>query len=352
MAHGQSDEGFGEGSTRAVYVISVAAELAGVHPQTLRIYERKGLLDPARTGGGNRRYSEADIAHLRRIQQLTAAGLNLEGVRRVMPLESEIVRLRAELERTPGGRPRGDRADPSPVPARPRAGVYEPAPGPPHDGQVADRSRPPRRRHEPTRETPSMTLDPNRWTLKTQEAVRDAIAPRQGAAQRGGRPRPSPVSGPVPGRRGRDPPPRRSGDRPVARSRNRIAESLAKVPKAYGISEPIAQPRACPRPSIAPRRARKEMGDEYLSVEHLLLALTDRLGVEPRRPAPGAAGGPRQPPRHLAEPRGAVPVAREVRPRPDRAAPGRASSTRSSGATTRSAASSRCSPGAPRTTRC
>jgi len=100
VAHGQSDEGFGEGSTRAVYVISVAAELAGVHPQTLRIYERKGLLDPARTGGGNRRYSEADIAHLRRIQELTAAGLNLEGVRRVIALESELVRLRSELERT------------------------------------------------------------------------------------------------------------------------------------------------------------------------------------------------------------------------------------------------------------
>jgi MerR family transcriptional regulator/heat shock protein HspR len=78
----------------------VAAELAGVHPQTLRIYERKGLLDPARTGGGNRRYSEADIAHLRRIQELTAAGLNLEGVRRVMALEGEIARLRAELEAT------------------------------------------------------------------------------------------------------------------------------------------------------------------------------------------------------------------------------------------------------------
>ena len=100
MAHQTSDQGFGEGSTRAVYVISVAAELAGVHPQTLRIYERKGLLDPARTGGGNRRYSEADIAHLRRIQELTAAGLNLEGVRRVMALETEIVRLRTELEMT------------------------------------------------------------------------------------------------------------------------------------------------------------------------------------------------------------------------------------------------------------
>jgi len=85
-------------ATRAVYVISVAAELAGVHPQTLRIYERKGLVDPARTGGGSRLYSEHDIALLRRIQELTAAGLNLEGVKRVMGLEAEVVRLRAELQ--------------------------------------------------------------------------------------------------------------------------------------------------------------------------------------------------------------------------------------------------------------
>jgi MerR family transcriptional regulator/heat shock protein HspR len=82
---------------RAVYVISVAAELAGVHPQTLRIYERKGLVDPARTGGGSRRYSDADIAQLRRIQDLTTAGLNLEGVRRILELEAEVARLRAEL---------------------------------------------------------------------------------------------------------------------------------------------------------------------------------------------------------------------------------------------------------------
>ena len=83
---------------RAVYVISVAADLAGVHPQTLRIYERKGLLDPARTVGGSRRYSEHDIALLRRIQELTNAGLNLEGVRQVMELEAEVARLKAELE--------------------------------------------------------------------------------------------------------------------------------------------------------------------------------------------------------------------------------------------------------------
>ncbi len=82
---------------RAVYVISVAAELAGVHPQTLRIYERKGLLDPARTVGGSRRYSDLDIAVLRRIQELTNGGLNLEGVRRVMDLEAEVSRLRSEL---------------------------------------------------------------------------------------------------------------------------------------------------------------------------------------------------------------------------------------------------------------
>ena len=81
-----------------LYVISVAAELAGVHPQTLRIYERKGLVEPSRTEGGSRRYSEGDIDRLRRIQDLTAAGLNLEGVRRVMELEDELAHVRAQLE--------------------------------------------------------------------------------------------------------------------------------------------------------------------------------------------------------------------------------------------------------------
>lgn len=83
---------------QAVYVISVAAELAGVHPQTLRIYERKGLLEPGRTQGGSRRYSEADIAHLRRIQDLTNEGLNLAGVKRVLELEAEVERINAELD--------------------------------------------------------------------------------------------------------------------------------------------------------------------------------------------------------------------------------------------------------------
>jgi MerR family transcriptional regulator, heat shock protein HspR len=89
--------GPGGDAGRAVYVISVAAELAGVHPQTLRVYERKGLLDPSRTSGGSRRFSERDLARLRHIQELTTAGLNLEGVRRVLALEAEVARLRAEV---------------------------------------------------------------------------------------------------------------------------------------------------------------------------------------------------------------------------------------------------------------
>src|SRR5437867_11621319 len=86
-----------ERDKRGLYVISVAAELAGVHPQTLRIYERRGLVDPERTRGGSRRYSEDDIARLHRIQELTAAGLNLEGVKRVMDLEDRVGRLLDEI---------------------------------------------------------------------------------------------------------------------------------------------------------------------------------------------------------------------------------------------------------------
>lgn len=83
---------------RALYVISVAAQRAGMHPQTLRIYERRGLLQPARTTGGNRRYSETDIARLRRIAELTAEGVSVEGIRRIMHLEAEVNRLRDEVD--------------------------------------------------------------------------------------------------------------------------------------------------------------------------------------------------------------------------------------------------------------
>jgi MerR family transcriptional regulator/heat shock protein HspR len=86
-----------ERELHAVYVISVAAELAGVHPQTLRIYERRGLLQPARTNGGNRRYSNADIQRLMRISELTDAGMNLEGIRQVLELEAHVAKLQADV---------------------------------------------------------------------------------------------------------------------------------------------------------------------------------------------------------------------------------------------------------------
>jgi MerR family transcriptional regulator/heat shock protein HspR len=86
-------------SQRAVFVISVAAELAGMHPQTLRIYERKGLIDPFRTPGGTRRYSQEDIERLQLIQDMTAEGMNLEGVRRVLALQEENRRLKKKLDR-------------------------------------------------------------------------------------------------------------------------------------------------------------------------------------------------------------------------------------------------------------
>jgi len=84
---------------RGLFSILVAAELAGLHPQTLRIYEREGLLDPARSAGGTRRYSRRDIDKLAEICALTADGLNLAGIRRVLELQAETRRLQAELAR-------------------------------------------------------------------------------------------------------------------------------------------------------------------------------------------------------------------------------------------------------------
>lgn len=83
---------------QALYAISVAGELTGVDPQMLRIYEARGLLDPARTGGGTRRYSSRDIERIQRITMFLAAGLNLAGIAQVFTLENETQRLRAELE--------------------------------------------------------------------------------------------------------------------------------------------------------------------------------------------------------------------------------------------------------------
>lgn len=81
-----------------VFAISVAAEMASMQVQNLRVYERRGLLRPARTPGGTRRYSDADVQRLMRIRDLLADGLNLAGVERVLMLEDEVARLRARLD--------------------------------------------------------------------------------------------------------------------------------------------------------------------------------------------------------------------------------------------------------------
>lgn len=83
----------------AVYIISVAAELVGMHPQTLRVYERRGLLDPYRTPGGTRRYSQQDLDRLRLIQELSNAGVNLEGTKRILKLQKENAQLSGQVSR-------------------------------------------------------------------------------------------------------------------------------------------------------------------------------------------------------------------------------------------------------------
>ena len=83
---------------RALYIISVAAELAGVHPQTLRIYERRGLIEPKRTEGRSRRYSDRDIELLQHIQELTNEGVGLAGVKRILELEAALEDAAAEIE--------------------------------------------------------------------------------------------------------------------------------------------------------------------------------------------------------------------------------------------------------------
>jgi MerR family transcriptional regulator/heat shock protein HspR len=105
---------------QGVFAISVAAELSGLHPQTLRVYEREGLVEPARSAGGTRLYSGHDVTRLREIALLTEGGLNIAGIKRVLELQEEVRRLRAEVERLgaeaerqtakrPGGRERPGR---------------------------------------------------------------------------------------------------------------------------------------------------------------------------------------------------------------------------------------------------
>ena len=103
MSRHRAGQGLGyladDAAERAVYVVSVAAELAGMHPQTLRQYDRLGLVSPARTRGRGRRYSLRDVERLRRIQSLSQEGINLEGIRRILALESRVEELEADNAR-------------------------------------------------------------------------------------------------------------------------------------------------------------------------------------------------------------------------------------------------------------
>ena len=103
MSRHRAGQGLGyladDAAERAVYVVSVAAELAGMHPKTLRQYDRLGLVSPARTRGRGRRYSHRDVERLRRIQSLSQEGINLEGIRRILALESRVEELEADNAR-------------------------------------------------------------------------------------------------------------------------------------------------------------------------------------------------------------------------------------------------------------
>ena len=103
MSRHRAGQGLGvladDAAERAVYVVSVAAELAGMHPQTLRQYDRLGLVSPARTRGRGRRYSHRDVERLRRIQSLSQEGINLEGIRRILALEARVEELEADNAR-------------------------------------------------------------------------------------------------------------------------------------------------------------------------------------------------------------------------------------------------------------
>ena len=115
MAQSKEDRRRGA-EDRAVYIISVAAELAGVHPQTLRIYERKGLVRPKRTAGNTRRYSERDLRRLAMIQELTQEhGVNLAGAKMIIELESELEELRGRIVQAESELRRARRMRPTPL---------------------------------------------------------------------------------------------------------------------------------------------------------------------------------------------------------------------------------------------
>ena len=275
---------------RGVFMISVAAELANMHPQTLRMYEARGLIEPQRSPKGTRLYSQEDVEKLRRIQEMTAElGLNLAGVERVLDLEQEIeemhermeeiemqalqaqVRLAEELEE---------------VRRSFRAELVRPVPRQPRTGPRGRRALPVPRPAAPKARRPEETMQPDRFTIKSQEAL--AAAAR--LAQERSNPQVVPahllrVCWGAATRRRRSP----GGVVPQVLAKlgvnihalRRPARHGARgLPKfSAGVPGEGTQPSAeLTKVLRAAEQEARSSGDEYVSTEHLLLALTRDKG--------------------------------------------------------------------------
>ena len=277
---------------RGVFMISVAAELAEMHPQTLRMYEARGLIAPKRSPKNTRLYSQRDVERLRRIQQMTAEGLNLVGVETVLALEERVERMRAELERM-----------------RRRVEELEAS------GKEA------------------ALMQADRFTVKSQEAV----AAAQAAGRRAPQPRGHPAHLLVALLEQDDglvvPILQKLGADPAA-----IGARAARGGRGAADAERGRPSRGCPRRLAADPAPGREGDGEARRRVHLdraPAAGADRRRLRrrrpPARPRPAGEGdrrGPRPAPRHLAQPRGQRPGAGEIRPRPDRRRARAASSTR------------------------
>ena len=328
--------------TRGVYMISVAAELAGMHPQTLRIYETRGLITPKRSPKNTRLYSQDDVDRLRRIQELTTElGMNLAGVEKVFELEEEMrADARADGSHPARGRPHGagdaggDRAHATLVPpswcptsrlerrssrgtrraCRYPSGVWASGPrsttlrlrfyatGPLHHqvaGGAPGRAAPGKRPAQPAGCAGSSAARPARAGGRHRRAGPEARRGRTSSAVRGPCQRGSSTASTV-----------ITGDatRPPSSGR-RLGELLRRADEAA-----------------------RGMGDEYISTEHLLLALAGDPNIDLRRRSDQLADavrpGARATPRHRPDPRGQVPGARALRARPHERPPRTASSTR------------------------
>ena len=276
---------------RPRYMISIAAELVGMHPQTLRIYESKGLLRPGRTPGGTRLYSEHDLDRLRLIQRLTTElGLNLAGVERVLALEDELKKMRARLDRLEAEM--REAIDQVHRQYRRDLVVYR---------QPESAPFPERRQ----------LMDFNKLTIKSQEA----IAAAQERARRLGNPELYPehlllalLDQELP--------------KALVESAEELRSSAEETARVQAADRRVrSSSRRCPRPS---RRCSTGPTDEATEARGRLRL--DRAPAArarrrpPRRAAREDQGGARRPARHLAGPRGHLPGARALRPRPDRAA--------------------------------